>query len=78
MYYTVLPNIFLFIFKILCITFVYMKEAPKKAVKKPAPTPIRWPDDLLKKLKAQAEKENRPLSNMIVTIVKEYYSNKND
>lgn len=54
-----------------------MKKNPKKvAQNKPAPTPIRWPEDLLKKLKEQAEKENRPLSNMVVTIVKDYYNNK--
>lgn len=41
--------------------------------KREHPTPVRFPDEVKKKLSAQAKKENRSLGNMIVTIVKEYY-----
>jgi predicted transcriptional regulator len=46
----------------------------KKEVKpkKKAPTPVRVPDDLKAKLQKLAEKENRSLSNLIITILKDY------
>lgn len=49
------------------------KAQPKK---QEPPTPIRFPDDLKALLLEQADKENRSLSNMIITIVKEYYDKK--
>jgi predicted transcriptional regulator len=50
-----------------------MSKAKKEVPKKPSPDTLRLPDDLKKKIKDQAEKENRSFSNMVITILKEYY-----
>lgn len=44
---------------------------PKKQIKKKAPDSIRLPDDLKKLLLKRAESENRSLSNLIITLLKE-------
>jgi predicted transcriptional regulator len=47
--------------------------AKKKTAKRPdSPTPVRIPPDLKEKLLKQAEKENRTLSNLIITACKQY------
>jgi intergrase/recombinase len=50
-----------------------MAKATKKAeVKRQPPTPVRIPDDLKIKALKQAAKENRTLSNLILTALKKY------
>lgn len=39
-------------------------------------TSIKIPESLLEKLRAQAEEEERTVSNMIVYILKQYYKDK--
>lgn len=39
-------------------------------------TSIKVPEELRKKLRAQAEEEERTVSNMIVYILKQYYKDK--
>lgn len=39
-------------------------------------TSIKIPENLLEKLRAQAEEEERTVSNMIVYILKQYYKDK--
>jgi hypothetical protein len=47
--------------------------ANKKATKRPdSPTPVRIPPDLKEKLLKKAAKENRTLSNLIITACKQY------
>lgn len=48
-----------------------MPKSKKKASPK-APDSIRLPDDLKDKLIKQAGKENRSLSNLIITILKQW------
>jgi predicted HicB family RNase H-like nuclease len=42
--------------------------------KREAPTPVRIPDELKAKAISRAEKENRTLSNLIITALKKYLS----
>lgn len=44
----------------------------KKAVKREGPTPVRIPPDLMAKAEKAMEKENRTLSNLIITALKKY------
>ncbi len=52
---------------------ILKEENKPKHMTKPrqSPTPVRLPDDLKKKLLAKAKKENRTLSNMIITLLQQ-------
>ena len=39
-------------------------------------TTLRLPDDLKSKLKAEAEKQNRSIHNLIITILRDYFDRK--
>lgn len=49
------------------------KQALSNGKQKP-PDTLRLPEDLKVKIKEQAERENRSFSNMIITILREYYT----
>jgi predicted transcriptional regulator len=48
----------------------------EKEDKRPAPTPIRLPDDLKAKIKKKAEKEDRSFSYIVIKILTEYFKKK--
>jgi hypothetical protein len=51
-----------------------MKKEDEKKPK--APTPVRFPLEIEVQLREEAKKQNRSLSNLIITIVKDYFNNK--
>jgi len=45
-------------------------------VKEETRTTLRIPEDLKEKLRAEAEKQNRSLHNLIITILRDYFANR--